>query len=77
MKAQRVIYHVQLDLETQDWQVLREGAATATSAHPDRCEAIKAARELAKAAKGCLVVHNPDGSIKREYTYGYTCFFCG
>ena len=60
-------YHVVPDDE--EWAVRRERARGRSSVHRTQREAIAAARELARDARGVLVIHSRDGSVRRaSYT---------
>lgn len=63
-----VIYHV---MKSGDqWSVQADGAARASSLHPNKKEALAAARVLAASkAPSQLVIHRVDGSVQDTRTY--------
>lgn len=52
------------------WAVKREGASRASKTFQTQSDAIKYAREQAKAAKSELFVHGRDGTIREKSSYG-------
>jgi hypothetical protein len=68
--AKRTTYHV--TGSRGDWKVKRSGAGRAASAHDKKADAVADAKSRAKSApKGQVVVHNSNGRIQTEYTYGF------
>lgn len=51
------------------WAVRTEGSSRATSIHRSQCEAIEAARKLAKKAATMVVIHGRDGRIRDRDSY--------
>jgi uncharacterized protein DUF2188/hemerythrin HHE cation binding domain-containing protein len=65
----RVTYHV-TPTPAGRWQVLKKGAARASSTHDTKAEAVARGKELARKQRlGQLVVHTADGKIQHEFTY--------
>ena len=53
------------------WNVKREGSSRTLSHHPNKQQAMAAARERAKKAPlGQVRIHGMDGRIQQEWTYG-------
>lgn len=71
MAKKRKTYHLVYTKESKQWKVEIEGASRASSVHENKKSALDAARELARNQQPSqLVVHNMDGTIQTEYTYG-------
>lgn len=69
--SERQVYHVSPAREAGDWEVKEEGAARARSRHQSKQEAVTEARRLARSRPlGRIVIHNSDGTIQEERTYG-------
>ena len=67
--SKRTVYHV---TKGSDWSVKKEGADRASATAPTKAAAIERAVELAKNS-GSLAqvkIHNEDGKIASERTYG-------
>jgi hypothetical protein len=68
--AEQVIYHV-VRSEHGEWKIVQEGSGQTVSSHPSRIEAILQGQNLARSHEySLLVVHDRDGHIDRQYTYG-------
>ncbi len=55
------------------WDVKTQGAKKATGNYEDKVEAVKRAKEVAKAApsgRGQVIIQRRDGIIQTEHTYG-------
>jgi Uncharacterized protein conserved in bacteria (DUF2188) len=52
------------------WAVLREGSRRPTSLHRTQREAMRQARERARAEGASLIVHGRDGKVRSETRYG-------
>ncbi|MBN1398990.1 MAG: DUF2188 domain-containing protein [Bacteroidetes bacterium] len=66
----RVTYHVVPD--HGGWDVKKEKAKKASSSHPKKGEALRAASDIAKShPKSQVVVHDSSGVIKSDRTYEY------
>lgn len=52
------------------WAVRTEGKNKVTSVHDSQSNAIDSAREIARNAKGVLVIHSRDGRIRERDSYG-------
>jgi hypothetical protein len=51
------------------WKLIGEGAETEPTVHPDRQEAVMAARAILRiSGSGQIIIHNPDGSVEEEYS---------
>ena len=67
--ADRTVYHVTPNVN--GWQVKEVGADTLDYLVDDKDNAVAHAKELAKQAPlGQVIVHNRDGRIAEEFTYG-------
>ena len=65
----RNVYHV--TRAENHWQVKKEKAERASKTFDTKAEAVDYGRELAKdQAPGQLKIHNKDGKIQTEHTYG-------
>lgn len=63
------VYHVKPDGE--EWVVEAEGAARASSRHPNKKSAVEEGRSLAgKKTPSRLVIHRADGTVQRQHAYG-------
>jgi hypothetical protein len=68
--AEQVIYHV-VRGEQGGWNVMQENSGQVVSRHRARIEAILQGQSLARSHEySLLVVHDRDGHIDRQYTYG-------
>ena len=68
--AEQVIYHV-VRGEPDGWNIVQEGSGQVVSRHRSRIEAILQGQNLARSHEySLLVVHDRDGHIDRQYTYG-------
>ncbi len=66
----RIKYHV-TPRNGGRWAVIKEGSERVSGIFENKTEAIKYARELAKKAKlGQIFIHDRNGRIQKEYTYG-------
>ncbi len=67
---ERKVYHVTKNPKG-GWSVKKEGGARAMANLPNKTEAVKKGKELAKKAPlGQLKIHKEDGTFQTEYTYG-------
>lgn len=67
--AKRVTYHVTPNVN--GWEVKQEGSSQTEYLVDDKDNAIRHARELAQSQElGQVIVHNRDGKIAEEFTYG-------
>lgn len=67
--SNRTVYHVVPNVNS--WEVKQEGAAEADFLVDNKDNALAHAKELAKQAPlGQVIVHNQDGKIAEEFTYG-------
>lgn len=67
--ADRLVLHVTPN--ANGWEVRQEGAQDTLALVDDKDRAVELAREQAKAsALGQVIVHNQDGKIADEFTYG-------
>jgi hypothetical protein len=68
--AEQVIYHIVRD-EHGGWNAVQEDSGQVVSRHRARIEAILQGQSLARSHEySLLVVHDRDGHIDRQYTYG-------
>lgn len=66
---ERVAYHVTPNVN--GWEVKREGSDQTEYLVDDKDNAVRHARELAQSQElGQVIVHNRDGKISEEFTYG-------
>ena len=67
--ADRLVLHVTPNANS--WEVKREGSAETEVLVDNKDNAVAHAKDLAKGAGlGQVVVHNRDGQIAEEFTYG-------
>lgn len=67
--ADRTVYHVVPNVN--GWEVRQEGAEDLEYLVDDKDNALAHATELAKQAPlGQVIIHNQDGKIAGEWTYG-------
>jgi hypothetical protein len=67
--ANRVVYHVTPNVNS--WMVKEQGSDATEYLVDNKDDAVRHARELAKANEpGQVIVHNRDGKIAEELTYG-------
>lgn len=67
----RTVYHVTYLSASAKWKVEREDAERASSYHHTKTAAIEEAKKLAKNnMPSQVIVHNMDGTISDEWTYG-------
>ena len=67
--ADRATFHVIPDVNS--WKVKNESDPSYDALVDDKDRAVEMAKELAKAAPlGQVIIHNRDGKIAEEYTYG-------
>ena len=67
--ANRTVYHVVPNANS--WEVKEEGASQAEFLVDDKDHAVAHAKERAQASPlGQVIVHNRDGRIADEFTYG-------
>jgi hypothetical protein len=65
----RTVYHVVPDANS--WAVKQEGESLVEVVVDNKDTALARAKDLAKAAPlGQVIVHNRDGKIAEEFTYG-------
>jgi hypothetical protein len=68
--GEQVIYHV-VRSEHGGWSVVQKDSGQVVSSHRSRIEAILRGQSLAQSHEySLLVVHDRDGHIDRQYTYG-------
>jgi hypothetical protein len=68
--AEQVVYHV-VRSEHGEWSIVEEGSGQTVSRHRSKIEAILQGQNLARSQEySLLVVHDRDGHIDRQYTYG-------
>ncbi|HLO17292.1 MAG TPA: DUF2188 domain-containing protein [Anaerolineales bacterium] len=67
--SKKSINHIHVIPRNNSWIVRREGDDRLISTHDTKQEAEKAAREIARDAKGELVIHNRDGRISSRDNY--------
>ncbi|MEC9441327.1 MAG: DUF2188 domain-containing protein [Myxococcota bacterium] len=75
MILRRVVFHI-LQNEEGIWDVIRDGAGEPASSHQERQDAVSAGKLLARDQKAKLVIHDEQGAIVKECTYGYKCWKC-
>ncbi len=69
--AERVTYHV-LPGERGGWAIRLMNTGQVVSSHRSKIEAILHGRELAQGHEySLLAVHDRDGRLERQYTYGW------
>jgi len=69
--AERVTYHV-LPGEGGGWLIRLMNTGQVVSSHRSKMEAILRGRELAQSHEySLLAVHDRDGRLERQYTYGW------
>lgn len=56
------------------WGALREGASRTSGNFDTQAQAISAGRQMARSAKGELVIHGLDGKIRARDSYGNDTF---
>jgi hypothetical protein len=67
--SNRTVFHVTPNVNS--WMVRQEGSDQTEYLVDDKDDAVRHARDLAKAAElGQVIVHNRDGKIAEEFTYG-------
>ena len=67
--AERTVYHVLPNVNS--WEVRQEGATEPEFLVDNKDNALSHAKDLAKQAPlGQVIVHNRDGKIAEEFTYG-------
>lgn len=66
-RARKSAYHV--IKSSGRWEVRKLAASRSTSVHDTQQDAIQAARDLAKHQNIDVIVHRPDGQIRRRYGY--------
>ncbi|MFC5560224.1 DUF2188 domain-containing protein [Ureibacillus thermophilus] len=67
----RTVYHVTYSNELEKWKVIKENSSRVSSYHDTKSAAIEEAKRLAKKNIPSQVkVHNQDGTISDEWTYG-------
>lgn len=71
-KIERISYHVVPDIDNEkDWRVLKRGAKRASASFANKQKAITRAKQLAKkSVLGQVLVHDKQGKITEEFTYG-------
>jgi len=68
--AEQVIYHVVRNTQGE-WNVVQASLGEVISSHRSRIEAILRGQNLAQGHEySLLVVHDRDGHMDRQYTYG-------
>ena len=71
----RVVFHILQNAEGL-WEVVRDGVGEPVCSHPEHQDAIDAGKSLARDHKAKLVIHDEQGAIVKECTYGYKCWSC-
>ena len=67
----KVIYHVTPRRKDDRWNIKKEGASRPSAVCDTKQEAIERARELAQSQGWSqVVIHNKDGKIAQEFSYG-------
>ena len=61
-----IVYYVKYDHEIEQWLVIKDGAERASKRTPTKAEAEKVARDLAKKAKGTVVVYRKNAVNPEE-----------
>ena len=70
-RGDKVIFHVTPRSKDDGWAIRKEGGTRPSAVCPTKDEAIARAREIAQnAGWSQVVVHNMDGKIAQEFTYG-------